>query len=202
MHGHVHPGPDGVTKSANTYTQDPADRGNLAHRTPAGLTDGITTILTACHHLLRPGGTVVITARPWRRHGTLVDLPAAVVTAGTQAGLIPTERCVALLAAIRDGHLIARPSFFQLHAARKTRAAGTPAHLIAHEDVIVLTKPPSSASSGKSKGSQREPDCQPGSDPTTSAGAGPPPADRAVPGAAPAGDGGSPPGPGRRRGPR
>jgi hypothetical protein len=64
-----------------------------------------------------------------------------VIAAGIQAGLTPVERCVALLAGIRDGRLIARPSFFQLTAVRKARAAGVPLHLIAHEDVLVLAKP-------------------------------------------------------------
>ncbi len=69
-------------------------------------------------------------------------MPSAVIGAGVRAGLIPTERCIALLAAVRDGRLIARPSFFQLSAVRKARASGTPLHLIAHEDVLVFTKPP------------------------------------------------------------
>ena len=51
--------------------------------------------------LLRPGGIAVITARPWRHHGELVDLPSAVIAAGPSAGLTPIERCVALLAGLR-----------------------------------------------------------------------------------------------------
>jgi hypothetical protein len=50
------------------------------------------------------------------------------------------DRCVALLAAVRDGGLVARPSFFQLQQVRRARAAGTPMHLIAHEDVLVFVK--------------------------------------------------------------
>jgi hypothetical protein len=151
VHGLVHPGPGGVRKSDDRYGED---RANLAYRSTGGLVEGITGILAGCHTLLRPGGTVVVTARPWRRHGELVDLPAAVIAAGTRAGLVPTERCVALLAAVRDGLLVARPSFFQLHAARKARAAGTPVHLIAHEDVLVFTKPATSVGSGELTDSQ------------------------------------------------
>ena len=91
--------------------------------------------------VVRPGGVVVVSARPWRKRGELVDLPSAVITAGTNAGLLPLERAVALLAAVRDGHLIARPSFFQLQQVRKARAGGIPMHLIAHEDVLVFGKP-------------------------------------------------------------
>jgi hypothetical protein len=61
-----------------------------------------------------------------------------VITAGLAAGLQPVERCVALLAAVRGGKLVARPSFFQLQQIRKARTAGVPLHLIAHEDVLVL----------------------------------------------------------------
>ena len=91
--------------------------------------------------LLRPGGTVVITTRPWRQRGELVDFPGAVLAAGTAAGLIPAERCVALLAGLRGQHLVARPSFFQLDNVRKARARGEPWHLIVHEDVLVFTAP-------------------------------------------------------------
>jgi tRNA G10 N-methylase Trm11 len=139
VHGLVRPGADGVAKFDNAYN-DGTDRGNLAYRDLTGLADGFAQILAGCHTLLRPGGVVVVTARPWRKHGELVDLPSAVIGAGVRAGLTPVDRCVALLAAVRDGGLVARPSFFQLQAVRKARAAGTPMHLIAHEDVLVFVK--------------------------------------------------------------
>ncbi|MFI7081795.1 TRM11 family SAM-dependent methyltransferase [Micromonospora sp. NPDC049903] len=139
VHGMVRPGEHGVVKYDDRYN-DGHDRGNLAYRDLTGLADGFTRILTGCHTLLRPGGVVVVTARPWRKRGELVDLPSAVIAAGLRAGLVPTERCVALLAAVRDGHLVARPSFFQLQQVRKARAGGTPMHLIAHEDVLIFTK--------------------------------------------------------------
>ena len=58
------------------------------------------------------------------------------------AGLIPAERCVALLAGLRGQRLIPRPSFFQLDNIRKARARGEPWHLIVHEDVLVFRAPP------------------------------------------------------------
>lgn len=139
VHGLVRPGADGVIKYDDRYN-DGADRGNLAYRDLTGLADGFAQILRGCHTLLRPGGVVVVTARPWRKHGDLVDLPSAVIAAGLRAGLVPTERCAALLAAVRDGRLIARPSFFQLQQVRKARAGGLPMHLITHEDVLIFTK--------------------------------------------------------------
>ncbi|MET7398017.1 DNA methyltransferase [Dactylosporangium sp. NPDC005572] len=139
VHGLVRTG-DELDIRDNRYN-DGTDRGNLAYRDLTGLADGFADILRGCHTLLRPGGTVVVTARPWRKNGELVDLPSAVIGAGVRAGLVPTERCVALLAAVRHGRLVARPSFFQLQSVRKARAAGTPMHLIAHEDVLIFTKP-------------------------------------------------------------
>ena len=75
------------------------------------------------------------------KEGELIDLPSAVIAAGTTAGLVSVERAVALLAVVRDGRLVARPSFFQLSSVRKARAAGVPMHLLAHEDVLVLRRP-------------------------------------------------------------
>ncbi|MEO3780494.1 DNA methyltransferase [Micromonospora sp. B11E3] len=147
VHGLVRPGADGVAKFDNAYN-DGTDRGNLAYRDLTGLADGFAQILRGCAVLLRPGGTVVVTARPWRKNGQLVDLPSAVIAAGVRAGLVPTERCVALLAAVRDGHLVARPSFFQLQQVRKARAGGTPLHLITHEDVLIFRRPQTDSGSG------------------------------------------------------
>ncbi|MEU4477844.1 DNA methyltransferase [Micromonospora sp. NPDC023966] len=153
VHGLVRPGTDGVAKFDNSYG---TDRGNLAYRDLTGLTDGFEQILAGCATLVRPGGTVVVTARPWRKNGQLVDLPSAVIAAGLRAALVPTERCVALLAAVRGGHLVARPSFFQLQAVRKARTGGTPLHLITHEDVLIFRRPPTSARSGEPKAAHAE----------------------------------------------
>ncbi|GGR67470.1 hypothetical protein GCM10010252_01520 [Streptomyces aureoverticillatus] len=89
----------------------------------------------------RPGGTVVVTTRPWRERGELIDLPSAVLAAGQAAGLTPAERCVALLAGIRDSRLINRPSFFQMKNVRDARHQGIPLAVIQHEDVLVFTRP-------------------------------------------------------------
>jgi modification methylase len=129
----------GLRKYDNHYGSDPA---NLASRGLDELLDGFTQILAGCRALLRPGGLAVITTRPWREHGELVDLPAAVLAAAARAGLIPAARCVALLAGLREGQLIARPSFFQLHNLREARGRGEPWHLIVHEDVIIVRNPP------------------------------------------------------------
>ncbi|MGC0316955.1 TRM11 family SAM-dependent methyltransferase [Kitasatospora acidiphila] len=142
VHGRVNAtrdtGRSGVAKFDATYGTNPA---NLAHAPTDDLVDAFTAILASCLPLLAPGAHVAVTARPWRHHGELVDLPAAIIAAGQAAGLTPVERCVALLAAVRDGELASRPSFFQLKNVRTARAAGVPMHLIVHEDVLVFRAP-------------------------------------------------------------
>jgi tRNA1(Val) A37 N6-methylase TrmN6 len=137
-HGQVTAEPDtGVNKFYHRYG-NPLDRGNLANIGHHRLLGGFTTILTATAAFLRPGGHIAITIRPWRGHAELIDLPSQILACGLQAGLIPVERCVALLARVAEHDLIARGSFFQRDFIRKQRQAGLPLHLIAHEDVLVF----------------------------------------------------------------
>ncbi len=140
MHGRVEHRHGPLTRFHNQY--GPPDPASLAHRGLTGIADGMHQVLAGCLPLLlRPGGTVVITARPWRRGGLLHDLPGALTAAALHAGLIQVDRCVALLAAVRDGHLLPRHSFHQLAVARKTRARNIPVHLIAHEDILIFRAP-------------------------------------------------------------
>ena len=84
----------------------------------------------------------MITVRPWREHGELIDLPTQIMTCVAQAGLVVTERAVALLGRVTDtGAFVARGSFFQRDYITKQRRAGLPLHLLAHEDVILAVKP-------------------------------------------------------------
>ena len=131
-------GEPGIVKFHHTYGTSPQ---NLAKAPTEDLLSAFTDILASCRTLLAPGATVAVTARPWREQGELVDLPAAVIAAGRAAGLVPVERCVALLAGVRDGHLVARGSFYQLKNVRAARAAGIPMHMIVHEDVLVFRNP-------------------------------------------------------------
>ena len=91
-----------------TTATPPHARGAAAtSRTPGhdGLLDAFTGIPAATRSALRPGGIVVVTARPWRRNGVLVDFPAAGVTAAEHAGLELFERNVALLAGLLADYL-------------------------------------------------------------------------------------------------
>jgi SAM-dependent methyltransferase len=142
VHGQVRStsetGQPGVHKFDHTYSHD---RENLAHAGTDTLVEAFAAILAGCLDLLRPGGIVTVTARPWRERGTLIDLPERVLAAAAIAGLVPFQRCVALLAGIRDGQLIARPSFFQLTNVRHARNEGEPHSLIVHEDLLLFHKP-------------------------------------------------------------
>ena len=107
---------------------DLLDRGNLANIGHHRLLAGFTRILTATAPFLRPGGHVVITVRPWREHAELIDLPAQIAACGRAAGLVPVERCVALLGRVTEqGGFVARGSFFQRDFIRSQRAPRPPA---------------------------------------------------------------------------
>jgi modification methylase len=149
IHGQVTPRPGrGVAKYDNTYSPDPA---NLGHVTPPALLDALAEILAGCQALLRPGGLLVLTARPYRHHELLIDLPGQLTQVAEAAGLVLYERNAALLVGLRGDRLVPRPSFFQLDRVRKARARGLPLRIIAHEDVLVFRRPPKPAGSREPK---------------------------------------------------
>ncbi len=118
---------------------DLLDRGNLANIGHHRLLAGFTRILNLAAAFLRPGGRVVITVRPWREHAELIDLPSQIEACGRAAGLVPVERCVALLGRVTDqGGYVSRGSFFQRDFIRRQRERGLPMAVISHEDVVVL----------------------------------------------------------------
>ncbi len=143
-HGRVVAGsesPDGKVHKYYYRYGSALDRGNLANVGHHRLLAGFTRVLTGCAAVLRPGGHVAITVRPWREHAELIDLPSQIIACGQAAGLVPAERCVALLARVAESDLVARGSFFQRDFIRKQREQGLPLHLITHEDVVVLRRP-------------------------------------------------------------
>jgi modification methylase len=143
LHGQVTARPGrGVAKFDDTYSTDPANLGRISH--PA-LLDALEEILLGCRQLLRPGGLLVLTARPYRHRDLLVDLPGRLTQVAEAAGLVLYERNAALLVGLRDERLIPRPSFFQLDRVRKARARGLPLRIIAHEDVLLFRRPASPA---------------------------------------------------------
>jgi modification methylase len=138
-HGRVDvPRSDKVRKWYHRYGHDPA---NLARRPLPELLDGFREILRACLPLLAPGAAVVLTARPYRLAGELIDLPGAVLHTATSLRLEPVGRYVALLAGVHPDRIVPRGSFFQMANVRAARSAGTPLRVITHEDVLVLRAP-------------------------------------------------------------
>jgi DNA modification methylase len=137
-HGQVSVAPgEGIQNYWHRYGNT-LDRGNLANIGHHRLLSGFTRILAGLAPFLRPGGHIAITIRPWREHAELIDLPSQILACGLHAGLIPIERCVALLARAAEHDLVPRASFFQRDFIRKQRESGLPLHLIAHEDVLVF----------------------------------------------------------------
>ncbi|WP_280448330.1 TRM11 family SAM-dependent methyltransferase [Nocardia brasiliensis] len=157
VHGHVRANGQAPVRKSNHRYGAVLDRGNLANVGLGRLLSGFTKILAGATEYLPPGGHVVVTARPWRQHAELVNLPTHLFTCAELAGLVPVERCVALLGRLCEGELVARSSFFQRDFVLKQRAAGLPIHLIAHEDVIILRKPDQPASSAAPTSLRREP---------------------------------------------
>ncbi|QFY08043.1 site-specific DNA-methyltransferase [Nonomuraea phyllanthi] len=138
-HGHIRSSRDsgqpGVRKWNHRYSRD---RANLAHQSLPTMLEGFGRILSGSARLLRPGGVVAITVRPYRVKGELVDLPGHVQEIAGQTGLALADRLACLLCGLGDGKLINRSSFFQLHEARKGWARGLPIHASAHEDLLIF----------------------------------------------------------------
>ena len=139
VHGQVTARPGaGVTKSDYRYSTDPA---NLAHVGLDKLLTAMHDVLAAAVRVLRPGGVVAMTVRPYWHAGQLIDLPGALARTGEQAGLVLFERNVALLAGLRDDHLVPRTSFFALDQVRRARTRGIHRSVVAHEDLLVFRRP-------------------------------------------------------------
>lgn len=102
--------------------------------------------LIECRPLLRPGGHIVVTVRPHRQRGQLLDLTGHAHDAARAAGLLPVDRCVALLTELRGDRLLVPASMAQRRcAARHERAIGHPVTLPAHHDVLIFRAPDEAA---------------------------------------------------------
>jgi modification methylase len=120
------------------YSRDPA---NLGRARGPGWHQAMTAVLAGCAQLLGPEGLLVTVTKNTRRAGRLNDLAATTIQLAEQAGFGYLQHLVALHAAVRDGGLVARPSFWQLTQTRKARGRGEPCHLVVHEDVLVFARP-------------------------------------------------------------
>jgi modification methylase len=131
-------------KDSLNYSRDPA---NLGRARGQSWRAGIAGVLAGCAQVLRPGGLLVTVTKNTRRAGRLNDLATTTVQLADQAGFAYLQHIIALHAAVRDGGLVARPSFWQLTQTRKARTHGEPAHLVVHEDLLIFTNPVTSLSS-------------------------------------------------------
>jgi tRNA G10 N-methylase Trm11 len=143
-HGHVRKHADRLEKLNDRYSHNPD---NLAHlparqgpRTRRPAFDSVVAeILAGCTRMLEPErGRLVLTVRPYRERGTLIDLPGRLIRLAERSGLAFCSREVALLCGLKEDRLALRASFFQLYHQR----AGTIERmlLIGHEDVLVFKR--------------------------------------------------------------
>src|SRR6266545_7354941 len=95
------------------------ERANLGHARGDRYLTELARVYAACFAVLRPGGLLVTVTKNLRRQGRVHDLATVTVQLATQAGFAYLQHVVALLAAVRDGDLHARPSFWQLTQTRK-----------------------------------------------------------------------------------
>lgn len=96
-------------------------------------------LLAQCRPLLHPGAHVIIIVHLRRYRGQLLNPLGQVQTAARGAGLIPTERCVALQAELRGDHLAVRASLaHSCCLARQQRATGHPIATNAHLEALIF----------------------------------------------------------------
>ncbi|WP_059007831.1 TRM11 family methyltransferase [Streptomyces specialis] len=127
--------------AADTTTPSDASDG-----TRPGSVEWLAGMLTWSRSLLRPGGHLVVVARPQRRHGYLLDGPGHIQRAARAARLVPAARCIALQVPLRESELVLRPSLAQRRAvARCERLTGHPIGVTAHHDVLVFRAPGTAA---------------------------------------------------------
>jgi SAM-dependent methyltransferase len=139
LHGQVRKGEHGVQKFDFRYSDNPD---NLAHlpqtagRRKPSFDAVLAEILAGCRRMLAPNGRLVMTVRPYRRDGRLIDLPGQLEQLAAANGLILHDRHAALLCGLDGTRLVPRASFFQI---RHQRSGAFPRMLIiAHEDVLVF----------------------------------------------------------------
>ena len=98
-------------------------------------------VYEACAAVLKPGGFLVLVTKDMRSGGALHNLSGDTITLCENLGLNYWQRIIGMLATIRDSEIVMRPSFWQTLHARRMRARGERAHVVAHEDVLVFRKP-------------------------------------------------------------
>jgi hypothetical protein len=125
-------------KDSRNYS---GDCSNLGHARGEHYRSAMADVYAACAAALKPGGFLVVVTKNLRSGRALHDLAGATVELCQASGLLYWQHVIALHAAIREGELVPRPSFWQLSTTRKALARGERIHLVCHEDVLVFRKP-------------------------------------------------------------
>lgn len=117
------------------------DKTNLGHARGRAYIAAMAEVYEACAAVLKPGGYLVLVTKDMRSGGTLHNLSGDTITLCENLGLNYWQRIIGMLATVRDSEIVMRPSFWQTLHARRMRARGERAHVVAHEDVLVFRKP-------------------------------------------------------------
>jgi hypothetical protein len=117
------------------------DKTNLGHARGRAYLAAMAEVYEACAAVLKPGGFLILATKDMRSGGTLHNLSGDTITLCENLGLNYWQRIIGMLATVRDSEIVMRPSFWQTLHARRMRARGERAHVVAHEDVLVFRKP-------------------------------------------------------------
>ena len=158
LHGQVKKGESGVRKFDYRYSRNADNLAHLRHQpTRRGRPSFHTVlgeILAGCRRMLAPDGRLVMTVRPYRKNGRLIDLPGQLEQLAAANGLTLHDRHAALLCGLDGNRIVPHASFFQIN---HQRSGAFPRMLIiAHEDVLVFQPADFPTSSRKLKVGQRE----------------------------------------------
>lgn len=132
-----------IVRRANRYATGKPHPGQLARgSSQKRLRAGLAAIFAGCFASLRPGGRMVITARPYTDKGEMVDFPTIVISAAEDAGFHYADRHAALLARWDEGKQVLYPhvTFFHLGNIRRQIDSGKFGLARAHEDVLVFRR--------------------------------------------------------------
>lgn len=117
-----------------------SDLDNIGHARSDAYRSSMAEVYAQCCAILRPSGLLITVTKNMRSRGRLLDLASITIQLAHGVGFGYLQHNIALHAAVRDGELVARPSFWQLDQTLRARRASIPLHLIAHEDVLVFRK--------------------------------------------------------------
>jgi len=130
-----------IRPHAHRYAAGAAHPNQLATGSLRRLGTSLERVWAGCRDALRPGGVLVVCARPYTDDGALVDFPAVVAHTAGLAGFALIERRAALLGRWDGTALHVHASFFHKHQVRLAHQAGRTVFLRAHEDVLVFRSP-------------------------------------------------------------